>query len=182
MVNLANYDNSWYKPGNPFKRFIWYYVNVIFFKSSLFPFYRFKIFLLKLFGAAVGEGVLIKPNVNIKYPWLLTIGNNVWVGENVWIDNLAKVSIGNNVCISQGVLLLCGNHNYSSPTFNLIVKPIIIEEGVWLTAKCIVTGNAVCAKNSVFGIGTVINFISEPNAIYNGNPAIKIKERKIYFN
>ena len=43
------------------------------------------------------KGLVIKNNVNIKLPWKLTLGNDVWLGENAWIDNLAEVIIGNYV-------------------------------------------------------------------------------------
>lgn len=72
----------------------------------------FKIWMLRKFGAKIGKGVFIKPLVNIKYPWNLDIGDYTWIGENVWIDNLTQVKIGSNVCISQGAMLLCRNHNY----------------------------------------------------------------------
>ena len=61
-------------------------------KRSWFPISGFKRFLLRLFGAKIGKGVVIKPCVNIKYPWKLRIGNYVWIGENVWIDNLDTVT------------------------------------------------------------------------------------------
>ena len=87
---LSLYDNSWYNPGSPIKRFVWYFVNVLFFINPLNPFSGFKVWLLRVFGAKIGKGVNIKPCVNIKYPWLLEIGDYTWIGENVWIDNLAK--------------------------------------------------------------------------------------------
>jgi putative colanic acid biosynthesis acetyltransferase WcaF len=179
MVDLSSYNNNWYNPGSSIKRGIWYFVNIFFFKTGLFPFYSLKIFLLKLFSAKVGKGVCIKPFVNIKYPWLLEIGNNVWIGENVWIDNLGKITIGNNVCISQGALLLCGNHDYSKTSFDLIIKPIVLEDGVWVGAQCTVFGGVVCASHSVFSAGSFVKSSSEPYAIYSGNPAVKIKTREI---
>lgn len=73
-----------------------------------------------LFVAKIGKVAVIKPLVNIKYPWRLKIGNNVWIGENVWIDNLDDVTIANNVCIiSQFSLLLSGNNNYKEQSFDL---------------------------------------------------------------
>ncbi|MEJ7610047.1 MAG: WcaF family extracellular polysaccharide biosynthesis acetyltransferase [Ferruginibacter sp.] len=174
---LAGYNNSWYRPGNPLKRLIWYFINIMFFKSSLFPFYGMKVFFLRLFGATVGKGVLIKPNVNIKYPWFLTIGDHVWIGEQVWIDNLGEVSIGNNSCISQGALLLSGNHNYTDIYFGLQVKPIILEEGVWIGAGSIVSGGSVCRSHTVLTAGSVSSGETEPYSIYRGNPAVKIKDR-----
>ena len=80
--------------------------------------------LLRLFGANVGRGVVLKPRVTIKYPWKLAVGEHSWIGENVWIDNLGQVTIGNHCCLSQGALLLCGNHNYKKATFDLMVGDI----------------------------------------------------------
>ncbi|HTL81983.1 MAG TPA: colanic acid biosynthesis acetyltransferase WcaF, partial [Bacteroidia bacterium] len=92
-VDLSSYDNSWYDPGASFlKRAFWYRFNSAFF-CSRFPFMGFKRFLLRSFGAKVGKGVVIKPSVNIKSPWLLEIGDHTWIGEKVWIDNLVKVKI-----------------------------------------------------------------------------------------
>jgi len=129
-TDLSSYNNSWYNPGaGKIKMLIWYFVNVVFFINPLNPISGLKVLLLKMFGAKVGRGVVIKPNVNIKYPWLLEIGDYTWIGERVWIDNLASVKIGKNCCLSQGSMLLCGNHNYKKPTFDLIVKGIILEDG-----------------------------------------------------
>jgi len=137
-TDLSSYNNSWYKPGSALKRFFWHYTNAIIFKTGLFPFYVIKIFLLKAFGAKIGNGVVIKPFVNIKYPWFLSIGNHVWIGENVSIENLDTVTIGNNVCVSQGATLLTGNHDYSKPGFDLSIKKIIIINGrdtLWIIAR-----------------------------------------------
>jgi putative colanic acid biosynthesis acetyltransferase WcaF len=177
ITNLAEYDNSWYKPGHPVKRWLWYLFNILFFKTSLFPFYRFKVFLLRLFGAKIGHNVLIKPLVNIKYPWFLETGNNVWIGEKVWIDNLAMVSIGNNVCLSQSCLLLTGNHDYTKPAFDLRVNTIILEDGVWIGAGAVVCGGIICRDHAVLTVGSVATGELESMTIYRGNPAVKIKER-----
>ncbi len=178
-TDLSTYNNSDFNTGSTLKKFCWYYVSIIFFRNALFPFYGFKIFLLKLFGAKVGKAVVIKPNVNIKYPWLLTIGNFSWLGENVWIDNLDMVVIGSNVCISQGALLLCGNHNYKVPQFTLITKPITLEDGVWIGAKAMVCGGAVCKSHAVLTVGSVTSATLQQFSIYKGNPAVKIKDRVI---
>lgn len=135
--------------------------------------------LLRAFGARVGKGVVIKPAVNIKYPWKLSIGNHVWVGEKAWIDNLAQVSIADNCCISQGAMLLCGNHNFRKTTFDLITLPIILQEGAWVGAHSVVCPGVTCASHSVLAVNSVATKNLEPYAIYQGNPATKVKERII---
>ncbi len=160
------------------KRTLWYFVNAVVFKSYWLPVNGIKVLLLRLFGAKVGGGVFIKPNVNIKYPWFLEIGNHVWIGEEVWIDNLAQVKIGDNVCLSQGAMLLTGNHDYRKETFDLIVMGIVLEEGAWIGAKAIVCPGVVCHSHSLLAVGSVATNNLEGYSIYQGNPAVKVRERE----
>jgi len=179
-VDLSRYDNSWYDPGRNFiVRTLWYFVNVLFFKSSLFPVFSLKRVLLKWFGAQIGKEVVIKPRVNIKYPWNLAIGDFSWIGEGVWIDNLGLTEIGANCCLSQGALLLCGNHDYRSETFDLMVGNIVLGDGVWIGARSVVTGGTECGSHSVLAIQSVAPSCMELYGIYRGNPAEKVKEREL---
>ena len=178
-TDLSKYNNNDYKPGNIFLRFFWYFINVIFFKSSFFPLNFLKIFLLQLFGCSLGKGVVIKPNVNIKYPWKLSLGNYVWIGERVWIDNLDNVMIGNHVCISQGAMLICGSHNYKQKSFDLLTKEITINDGVWIGAKSIILPGVVAESHAILSAGSVISKNLESFTVYKGNPAEKVGSRTI---
>ena len=133
-------------------RLLWYLVNVMFFINPLIPISGIKVFLLRLFGARIGEGVVIKPAVNIKYPWNLVVGNHTWIGEKVWIDNLAPVTIGNHCCLSQGAMIL-NNHDYRKHSFDLMVCPVILEDGVWIGARAMVTPGVIC--NLTLGLGAM---------------------------
>lgn len=179
-TDLSRYDNSSYHPGgSTLKRVLWYMTNVIWFKSSWVNSHSWKCFLLRLYGARVGKGVVIKPNVNIKYPWRLTIGNHVWIGEEAWIDNLGNVTIGDNVCISQGAMLLCGNHDYKKSTFDLIVGDINLEEGSWIGAKALVGPGVTVHSHAVLSAGSVTSKDLEASTIYQGNPAKSVRKREI---
>ena len=158
---------------------IWYFVNVLFLQSHIIPFSSLKVSLLKLFGANVGKGVVIKPRVNIKYPWKLAIGDYSWIGEDVWIDNLEEIIIGSNVCISQGAMLLTGNHNYKKSSFDLITGEISLEDGVWIGAKAVVCPGVTCKSHSILTVGSVATLDLEPYTIYQGNPAKPIRKREI---
>ena len=146
VTRLDRYDNAWYSPGKNFGiRTVWYFVNLLIIRNRFFPINRLKIFTLRIFGAKIGKKVVIKPGVNIKYPWLLSVGDFSWIGEDVWIDNLAQTDIGAHCCLSQGAMLLCGNHHYGRSTFDLMVAPITLEDGVWIGAKAVVTPGCRCA-------------------------------------
>lgn len=178
-TDLNKFDNSWYRPGPFLKRALWYFTSMIFFKNSLlFPGFL-KNGLLRLFGAKLGKNIILKPSINIKYPWYLSIGNNVWIGENVWIDDLANVRLGNNVVLSQGAFLLTGNHDYKKETFDLMLGEIMIEDGVWVGANSLITPGVVLGSHSVIGAGSVVAGDTEPYSIYQGNPAKYIRKRVI---
>ena len=180
QTDLLSYNNFPYNPGGTiFKRVLWHYTNTFFFKSNLFPFYALKVFLLRLFGAKIGNEVEIKPCVNIKYPWWLTIGNEVWIGENVWIDCLVPVTIGSNVCISQGAVILTGSHNYKKTSFDLITRSVVLEDGVWIGAGAIVNAGVIAGSHAVLTSGSVATKNMDAYTVYQGNPAVNIRSRII---
>lgn len=179
-TDLSQFNNSWYHPGgNKLKRFVWYMVNVWFIKCHWMPVSKVKVMLLKAFGAKIGNGVVIKPGVNVKYPWRLTVGDNAWIGENVWIDNLGNVEIGANAVVSQGAMLLCGNHNYKRPAFDLMVGDIHIEDGAWVGAQCTVCPGVTLHSHAILTVGSIATHDCEAYCIYQGNPAVLVKTRII---
>ncbi len=178
-TDLSSFQNKWYKPGARWKMAAWYICNILFFKNPFFPFSGIKIWILRLYGAKMGKGVVIKPVVNIKYPWKLSVGDFTWIGEKVWIDNLDEVTVGKHCCISQGALLLCGNHNYKKSSFDLIIKPINIEDGAWIGAQSTVCQGVTVGNHAVLSVGSVISKNMDPYSIYTGVPAQKVRERKI---
>ena len=179
-TDLSIYTTGNFKVGaGPIRRVLWYFTNVLFFLNPFNPVSSIKVGLLRLFGAKVGKGVNIKPSVNIKYPWKLQIGDYVWIGENSWIDNLDEVTIGSNSCISQGAMLLCGNHNFKTPGFDLMVKPIVLNEGAWVGAFSIVAPGVTLKSHAVLAVNSVATRDLDEYSIYQGNPSIKVKERQI---
>ncbi len=150
----------------------------MFFRSG-FVFMGIKRLLLRAFGARVGNGVVVKPHVSIKYPWKLVLGHHCWIGEGVWIDNLGMVTVGDHCCLSQGAMLLCGNHDYAKPSFDLMVGDITLEQGVWIGARAVVCPGVTCGEHSVLTVGSVATHDLEARGIYQGNPARRIRERNI---
>ena len=178
-VDLSLFDNSWYKVGGKMKLTAWYFANLFFIKNRLSVLSSLKVSVIKMFGGKVGKNVVIKPGVNIKFPWLLTIGDNVWIGEGVWIDNISNVIIEDNVCISQGAMLLCGNHNYKKKSFDLIIGDIRIERGAWVGARATVCPGVTIHTHAVLTVGSVATGDLDAFNIYSGVPATVIRKRVI---
>lgn len=178
-TDLSQYRNDDYHPGPALKRGLWYLTSMVFFQTAIPWPSAMKRTLLRAFGARVGRGVVIKPVVQIKYPWFLTVGDHVWLGERVWIDNLAEVTIGSHACLSQGAMLLTGNHNYTRPTFDLMTRPIHVADGAWIGAKAVVCPGVRVGSHAVLTVGSVAIRDLEEYGIHSGHPAAKTATRRI---
>ena len=178
-VDLSRFDNTaTFDPGAGFiKRTLWYFTNAMFFLNPMFPFRSPKPALLRLFGAKVGKGVVIHPAVNIKFPWKLTIGNNSWIGQHVWLDNLDSLTIGNNVVISQGAMIIQGSHDYKKIDYPTYSRPVVLEDGSWIGAGAIVTLGVTAHTHAVLAVGSVATKDLDAYMIYQGNPAKPVRER-----
>ena len=178
-VNNAAYRTTIDIGAGKGKQLAWYLVNVLFLQNPFNIFSSLKVFLLRSFGARVGTGVVIKPSVNIKYPWKLVIGDHAWIGEEAWIDNLSEVRIGAHVTISQGALLLTGSHDHSRTTFDFMSEPIVLEDGCWIGARATVLGGVRCGTHAILGVSAVASQDLKPYVIYQGNPASPVMVRTI---
>ena len=176
-MHLDRFDNSTFERGRgKVVEALWLLASGVFVRSWL-PGSGFRVWILRMFGAQIGPGVVIKPHVTIKFPWRLSIGANSWIGEEVWIDNLVQVSIGANCCISQGAYLCTGSHNWSIPTFDLITKPIIIGDGAWICAKSSVAQGVHVGAGAVLGFGAIATRDLEPAHCYLPAGALVVKSR-----
>jgi putative colanic acid biosynthesis acetyltransferase WcaF len=179
-VDLNSFDNSWYRPGRGrVLQLTWFFLGLPVLRSTWLPFSSVRRSLLRLFGARIGAGVVVKPGVRVKYPWLLEVGQNTWIGEDVWLDNLAPIRIGSNACISQGAYLCTGNHDWTDAAFGLVVRPITIGDGVWIGAKAIVCPGVDVAECAVASAGCMVTRNMDAYTVYAGNPAVAIKTRKV---
>ena len=154
-------------------------VRCLFFMSA-FPLpSAWRVFWLRRFGAKIGRGVIIRSRVNIHFPWRLKVGDHVWLGEECWLLSLAPIVIESHVCISQRAFLCTGNHDYKSPTFDLVVKPIRVETGAWIGASALIGPGVTVGSHAVLTAGSVATDDLQPFGIYRGNPAVFVKQRTI---
>jgi putative colanic acid biosynthesis acetyltransferase WcaF len=179
-VDLAGFQIKSYQPGRSLLwRAAWFLIGAPVLRCSILPSSRIRRVLLRSFGAKIGSGVVIKPGVRVKYPWRLSVGDHSWIGEDCWIDNLAEVRIGANACISQGIYICTGNHDWSAAHFDLIVRPIILEDGVWIGARATVTAGVHIHTCAVATAGSVVNRDIPAFEIRSGNPAQFVRKREV---
>ena len=178
-TDLSRYDNSNYNPGTKLRIILWFILSRIFINTYLPIPMLIKRLILRAFGAKIAATAVIKPQVIIKYPWFLRVQDHVWIGENVWIDNLTMITLETNSCLSQGCMLLTGNHDFTKVSFDLIFKPITVKSGAWIGAKAVVCPGVTVGSHAVLTVNSVATKDLEPYGIYQGNPAVLVKNRNI---
>lgn len=172
MIRLDRFDNSDFNHGaSRFTRGLWIVVRWIFFAQELPMPSALRAIILRLFGASIGRGVVIRSGVTISHPWNLDVGDFSWLGEGVRILSLGAVRVGPHCCISQETFLCTGSHDFRKRSFDLIVRPIDIGDGSWLCARCFV-GPGVCVGENVQVLpGTVVLRDLTGGCVVEGSPS-----------
>ena len=174
QVDLSRFSTGQFDRGaGPVKEALWLLVSRLLFQLCPVSLSAVKCAVLRWFGASVGGEVVVKPGVK------LTLGDHVWLGEECWLLNLAPIEIASHVCISQRALLCTGNHDYTSPSFDLITKPIRVEPGAWIGASAFVSPGVTVGTHAVLTAGSVAARDLQPYGIFQGNPAVFVKQRII---
>ena len=179
-VDLRRTSRRGYHPGRSYAyRGAWLVVEALILLNPLVTSYAAKRWVLRQFGAKVGQRVLIKPGVHVKYPWHLVIGDDAWIGERAWIDNFVTVRIGANAVVSQGAYLCTGNHDWADPGMGLMVEPVTVEEGAWVGAFARIAPGVTVGREAIVTLGSVLLQDADERCVYTGNPAVPVRERAI---
>lgn len=107
-----------------------------------------RVRVLRMFGAEIGEGVIFRPRTRVKFPWKLHVGDRSWIGEGVWFHNQDHIYVGSDVVLSQETFLTTGSHEHRR-TMGLVTRPIRIEEGVWVTSRCVILGGSNIGRSAL---------------------------------
>ncbi|MEJ2646887.1 MAG: WcaF family extracellular polysaccharide biosynthesis acetyltransferase [Sedimentisphaerales bacterium] len=158
-------------------RLLWWIGGFLLFKCSLRPMYAWRRWILRLFGAKIGEQASIQRSARIEFPWNLEIGRYSTIGERAWIFNLGKIKIDDYVTISQRVFLCTGTHDYTRPEFDMITKPIVIKKGTWIAADVFVAPGITIGENAVIGARSVVVKNIPAGMVCVGHPCKPIKPR-----
>lgn len=156
---------------------LWWLTESLLFRTSPQVMYGWRRALLRIFGAKIGKGVLIRPSVRITYPWKLSIGDYSWIGDEVVLYSLGEIKIGDNAVISQRSYLCAGSHDYRSKEFAIFSLPIIIEDQAWLATDVFIGPGVTIGKAAVVGARSSVFKSLEGKKVYAGNPAKIINER-----
>lgn len=156
---------------------LWWFVQSSLFALSPQVMYRWRVWLLRLFGAKIGKGVIIRPSVRITYPWKLTVGDFCHIGDHVELYSLGEIEIGDCAVVSQRSYICTGSHDYRSPTFDIYAKKIVIESEAWIATDVFVAPGIRIGHGAVVGARSSVFNDVPPRSICIGSPAKVVGER-----
>ncbi|MEM9087767.1 MAG: WcaF family extracellular polysaccharide biosynthesis acetyltransferase [Cyanobacteria bacterium P01_F01_bin.53] len=178
FVDLTQYHEPGYDAGGSrAKMLLWWLVQSIAFPLSHHAAHGFRRWLLRLFGARIGQDVRIRPTARFTYPWNIEIGDHSWVGDDVVCYSLAPIKIGRHCVISQHSYLCTGSHDISDPRFALVAGEVVIENGVWIATGCFVGPSLRIGANAVIGVRSTVLHTMPAGQVCVGTPCVPIKPR-----
>ena len=180
-LDLKNYKNR-HSLKSKIGRVAWAIVWAVLFRPTparIGVFNGWRAFLLRCFGAKIGRGCAIFPNVEVWQPWNLALGDYVALDWDVICYTVDRISIGSQTTVSRGAFLCCASHDVTSPIMELTYDPITIGSNAWIASRAIVMPGRNVGDGAVVGAGAVVLKDVEPWTIVGGNPAKFIKKREL---
>lgn len=157
---------------------LWFIFDALFVRHTPRILYCWRRFALRLFGARIGEHVLIRPGVQIIFPWKVKIGDYCWIGDNATLYSIEEITIGDHTVVSQEAFLCTGTHDHREVSFPLVASPIRIESECWVAARAFVGPGVKIGRGAVVGACSVVLTDVAPAVIVAGNPARMMRERQ----
>jgi len=187
MNKIKQFEGKSYIDNTPrsikIKRFIWDVVWVLFFRPTpRWALNKWRVSLLRLFGAKIGKGSRVLPTCKIWAPWNLTMGSYSALGDDVDCYCVDKITIGDRVTVSQRTFLCSASHDIRSLRLPLMHKPIIIEDYAWVCAECFISPGSIIKTGVIVAARSVLTKPTNEWYVYAGNPAKEIKQRVVEEN
>ncbi|MEG4273144.1 MULTISPECIES: hormogonium polysaccharide biosynthesis acetyltransferase HpsU [unclassified Microcoleus] len=180
LVDLRLYNQSKFDRGRPgWLILLWWFVQAIAFPLTPHPFNCIRRGLLRLFGAKIGRGAIIRPTARFTYPWKIAIGDYSWIGDDVVLYSLDRIAIGKHCVISQKSYLCTGTHDPQNPAFGLITAPVTINNGVWIAADCFIGPDVEIGANALIGARSSVFKNMPAGFICTGTPCRPRCQREI---
>ncbi|MBQ7875869.1 MAG: acyltransferase [Clostridia bacterium] len=124
----------------------------------------------------LGDRVLLHRYVKLSaYGGKIEIGNNSYIGDRTEIHSGEMVKIGNGVNIAWDCNILDRDY-HAFESDSEVIKPVIIEDRVWIGARSIVLKGVTIGEGAVVAAGSVVTRDVPARCLVAGNPAKVVKE------
>jgi putative colanic acid biosynthesis acetyltransferase WcaF len=163
---------------NKIARALWIVVWALLYRPTPPPFFWWRRFLLRAFGAEIGEGAHPYPSAKIWAPWNLIMKAGSCLASGVDCYCVDKIVLGRDAVVSQRAFLCTATHDHRGSEFQLITGPVIIGENAWVAAEAYIGPGVTIGAGAIAGARAVVVRDVPPGAVVVGNPARIIVSEK----
>jgi putative colanic acid biosynthesis acetyltransferase WcaF len=156
---------------------LWWLVQSTLFAASPQFMFGWRRWLLRLFGAKVGVGVLVRPSVRTTYPWKVRLDDYCWIGDEVQLYSLGEIHVGEHAVVSQRSYLCTGSHRHDLPGFDITAAPIVIGAQAWVGTDVFVAPGITIGEGAVVGARSSVFHDLPAAMICKGSPAKPYRAR-----
>ena len=117
----------------------------------------------------------VRASARVWFPAHLAMARGAVIGPGVNVYCMGTISLGEEVLVSQGAHLCAGTHDYDSPQFQLVARPIHIGARAWIAAEAFVGPGTRIGEGAVLGARAVAFGELAAWTVYSGNPARPIR-------
>jgi len=135
--------------------------------------------IMKQLFKNVGENVWIEPDFRCEFGKNITIGDNVYINFGCIILDCSEVTIGSNTLLGPNIGLYAANHSTDATeriNGGCYGKPIHIGNNVWLGGDVKVLQGVTIEDNTIIGAGSIVTKDIPDNVIAVGNPCKVIRK------
>lgn len=162
---------------NRMGRAVWSAVWVLLFRPSPRLLHGWRRFLLRLFGARIGRGAIVRSSARIWAPWNLEMGDDSCLGEFVDCYSVDRIRIGPRAWVSQYSFLCTASHDFEDPGMPLITAPITIEAEAWVAVDVFVGPGVTVGRGAMVGARSSVFRDVAPWTVVAGNPPRTLRKR-----
>jgi maltose O-acetyltransferase len=140
---------------------------------------RVRLAMLRRAGVQVGPGALVYPRVTVIGPRALRVGADSFLNLNCYVELQADVTIGDRASLADGVRLLTATHEigaHDRRAGKLTSAPVAVGDGCWLGSGVRVLPGVSVAPGCVVAAGAVVASDTEPDGLYAGVPAQRVRD------
>ena len=183
MLNLEQHTPGHVSKSIKCKRVVWNIAAAFLFRPFITPLFRkWRIALLRMFGAKVEWDANVYASVKIWAPWMLQMGHRACLGPEVICYNQDWVVLEDEAIVSQYSYLCTAGHDVNmmnTADKSLITAPIILKCKSWIGARSFIGMGVEIGEGAVVGATASVYKSVEPWSVVGGNPCKIIKMRKL---
>ncbi|BCK75629.1 maltose O-acetyltransferase/hypothetical protein [Acetobacter aceti NBRC 14818] len=135
--------------------------------------------LLNTLGASLEPSACIWPGCHLRST-NITMGRESFINVGFFFDGAARLTIGNNVRVGQFLSVVTATHDVGPAeqrcTIEAVLGDVVIEDGCWIGLNVTILPGVTIAKGCVIGAGSLVTKSTEPNGLYIGSPARRLRE------